>query len=148
MRISDWSSDVCSSDLHVVYPFHWQSFEDSWASDRWRDRSLTVRSVDRPGAVGVPDRTEAPLLDAVVEPAVRIGVGDVRRSSAPGWVPVVHLEAPPRGVTAGPQAAEASGAPQERLEERCVPSGPGEEALPATKVSRNRRWWRQSGAVR
>src|SRR3546814_6096957 len=32
MRISDWSSDVCSSDLHWHNPGDWRSFDDFLAA--------------------------------------------------------------------------------------------------------------------
>src|SRR3546814_4566477 len=36
MRMSDWSSDVCSSDLEAKFEYHWQ-----WAyHDRFRDAGL------------------------------------------------------------------------------------------------------------
>src|SRR3546814_8712038 len=58
MRISDWSSDVCSSDLHAVRAgFELQAGEDPWPGDL-RARLLVAADL---GFRGVDD-LEAPAL--------------------------------------------------------------------------------------
>src|SRR3546814_10466918 len=48
MRISDWSSDVCSSDLHVRWGRHGRQrarFARRWIADRWPLRHGDERGV-------------------------------------------------------------------------------------------------------
>src|SRR3546814_6822776 len=42
MRISDWSSDVCSSDLKLLPFFSWLSADWQVRRDRWNDVALEV----------------------------------------------------------------------------------------------------------
>src|SRR3546814_6399723 len=43
MRISDWSSDVCSSDLHSVVHRPWGTYETTDRGDRFQTKRIVVK---------------------------------------------------------------------------------------------------------
>src|SRR3546814_15420251 len=82
MRISDWSSDVCSSDLGCPYHCSFCAKIDFRDSYRRRDLDIVLQEIDGLIAAGVtyiyfvdeiflPNR---PLLEALVERKVEFGV--------------------------------------------------------------------------
>src|SRR3546814_16206683 len=77
MRISDWSSDVCSSDLHVLH------FAKIGEFDRAAVRKADLGLSQRIGALGVAEHAHR-LLRAgdLGEPARLIGVEQIGRASS------------------------------------------------------------------
>src|SRR3546814_13765764 len=90
MRISDWSSDVCSSDLGDQYPIEWV----------YRRRGLPVEVVaefDNWRRVRAPDRTEGWMHRALLSLERTIVVqGETRtlHAEAATWAPPVARLAP------------------------------------------------------
>src|SRR3546814_20498220 len=97
MRISDWSSDVCSSDLHVVklrragiavvFKLRLEAAGGAEAEDRRRQYGDHHRTVDR-----------AELL-------VQLG-GDLRTAQAGALIDILQREEPDRGVGRGREAVD------------------------------------------
>src|SRR3546814_18682937 len=94
MRISDWSSDVCSSDLRSPAPAH--------ARDRDRCRQLRLRPYERhrPGGRGragarrgflLPRRARLPLRSAAGGGAAGAGGRPARKSVVSGKSVSVRL---------------------------------------------------------
>src|SRR3546814_6828139 len=85
MRISDWSSDVCSSDLAAAWPATPQDeARPRWFGDRFD--SMTIL------AYGIPD-SDYVALSFGCEPgaAVSVGVQDEASDAKEGELLSVHL---------------------------------------------------------
>src|SRR3546814_19344072 len=74
MRISDWSSDVCSSDLAVIFPSSDRIYKILFATigDCDSDESNSVDASSDP-SVGEYSASVPSLLTAISRPPARIG---------------------------------------------------------------------------
>src|SRR3546814_18691991 len=83
MRISDWSSDVCSSDLSSAIPMKLLNWSRSYASHKrlekscnvqWAEPIIITESAGEPVVIGTPK----------LNPAMRQATSSARQS--PPWV--------------------------------------------------------------
>src|SRR3546814_13468469 len=105
MRISDWSSDVCSSDLAVMKGL-WT--EDSFTFEGEFFKFPPVRSGPRPLTEPHPPIWLGGFSDAVLK---RIG------EHCNGWIPVYHNDQVAFGEGSGPENVRSE---ERRVGKECV----------------------------
>src|SRR3546814_14996245 len=80
MRISDWSSDVCSSDLHERLLRRWprrnHRYRNAAGQSHRRSGNADIAAAERPP----PDHAPGQLRARIAGPAARISVEPARRA--------------------------------------------------------------------
>src|SRR3546814_3517726 len=83
MRISDWSSDVCSSDLGASCTISGSRSATRPASSSTGCRARTWPTPDATRGSAAPMDKDAPILNALVVEAARVIVGDPKVAAQP-----------------------------------------------------------------